>query len=165
MCKKLLHIDLENLPAIMIQFVYGQIATPDLKIFNEITDRLKGNMGRLTAKQLAQSVYTLVRTNLPQIGDVTNEAVAAFHQKTKLKSQEYSQERVTVLWSASKSANLDFSIYEQMLKTEIINIEKYNDRVFVQLINSIGVLSPNLELKTLQDLLEQISKFLEKNGK
>lgn len=149
----------------MIQFVYGQVATADLKVFNEISERLRGNMAKLTAKQLAQTVYTLVRTNLPQVREVINEGIAVFHQKTKDKPSEYSQERVTVLWSASKSANLDFKLYEQMLKTEIVNIEKYNDRIFVQLVNSIGVLSPDIETKTLKDLLEQMASFLEKNGR
>lgn len=162
---KLLQIDLEKLPSVVIQFVYGQIVVRDLQIFKQTAVRLTGNMGKLSAKQLAQAIYTLARVNLPYIGEMIAEGTEEFMKKTKSHKKDYSQERVAVLWSNAKSGVLDIELFKQMLALEIPNIKNYNERIFVQLINAVGTLSPDLDSATLKELLEQVLAFLEKHGR
>jgi hypothetical protein len=150
---------------VVIQFVYGQIVVRDLQIFKQTALKLKGNMGRLSAKQLAQSIYTLARVNLPYIGEMIAEGTVEFMKKTRNSPKEYSQERVAVLWSNAKSGVLDIELFIDILKLEIPNIKSYNERVFVQLINAVGTLSPTLDSQTLNNLLEQVLSFLEKHGR
>ena len=122
-------------------------------------------MGKLSAKQLAQAIYTLARANLPFIGEIISEGTEEFMKKTKSHPKEYSQERVAVLWSNAKSGVLDIELFKQMLAVETPNIKNYSERTFVQLINAVGTLCPDLETSVLKNLLEQILEFFEKHGK
>lgn len=163
--KRIDDIELDKLPSILIHFIYGQIIVANMKIFKLASSRLKGNMKRFSAKQLAQTVYSLSRINYSLVGSIVNEGVQEFAKKSEETGEELSQERVTVLWSCSNSGYVDVVLYRKMLAKEIQFISSYNDRTFVKLIHSFSTLSVELPLPVMKQFLNEILGFLQNKGK
>jgi len=163
--KNLNMIELEKLPTILIHFIYGQIIVNDMQIFKQATTKLKGNMYKYTPKQLAQVVYSLSRINSNLVVDIITEGVNAFSKLADKYKDKLSNERVMVLWGSANCRTIDLDVFVNLIKQEIPFISSHNDRVFVQFIHAIGIISPELDEKTYKDLLEGCLKFLETKGK
>jgi hypothetical protein len=163
--KRIDDIELDKLPSILIHFIYGQIVLANMKIFKLASSRLKGNMRRFSAKQLAQTVYSLSRINYSLVGSIVDEGVQEFARKSDESGEELSQERVTVLWSCSNSGYVDVDLYRKMLAKEIQFIPGYNDRTFVKLIHSFSTIAVELPLPVMKRFLQEIYLFLQSQGK
>ena len=163
-CKRLDHVELDKIPSILIHFIYGQIVVPDMAIFQQATRRLRGHMHRFSAKQLAQSLYSLSRVRNSAVVDVLNEGIQEFALKALGSQEPLSQERVAILWAASNAGQMDVSVFTQLLQQEIPHIQSYNDRRFVQFMNALGSASLSLPLPLMQQLLGEVLAFFKASG-